>query len=138
MHSSPQISATRSSAAFKRWIRLSARAIGLMLGLALAACAARGPTLPSAAATVSADAQARGQQISLRPFSCTEFKPVLPHLGKITPAGLPDISKADVIDALGSPDWLAKLHHLLGDTGDTIKGSRENTAAWAALCALPK
>jgi hypothetical protein len=106
--------------------------------LCLCGCATNQTTVPPSAQVVSANARQNGQQISLRPFSCTEFKLVLPHLGKITAAGVPDISKPDVVDVLTDPDWLAKLHHLLGDTDDTIKSSRENNAAWNALCALPK
>lgn len=86
------------------------------------------PTLPPAARTVSPN---------LRPLACSEFKVVNPHLGKITPAGMDDVKLQDVLDRITGPDWEAQLRRLFGDTDETISGSKQNNAAWHALCDRP-
>lgn len=56
------------------------------------------------------------------------------HLGKITPDGKPDLTKADVLAALDRPDWEPYLHRLTGDTTDTIVANKLNNATIEALC----
>jgi hypothetical protein len=103
--------------------------------LILTACGALPPTPPPAAtASLSQDG---GQPLDLRPYSCSEFKVVPRHLGKITADGKPDISKQDVLDGLGRPDWLPWLHRVFGDTDETLAANQVNNAAWEKLCGAP-
>lgn len=78
-----------------------------------------------------------GHAVTLRPFACGEFKPVVRHLGKITSAGQPDISQQDVLDRLKLPDWLPQLHHLFGDTDETLGANQVNNDVWHRLCDVP-
>jgi hypothetical protein len=134
MRSKPATSATPLWQGSKNWTPRPRRAALLLLALMLTACASQTPTLSPVAGTVSASSG----PVSLRPFSCSEFDLVQPHLGKITPDGKPDISKEDVTSRLALPDWEDQLHHLFGDTSDTIGKNKLNDAVWHRLCDLPK
>ena len=102
------------------------------LSVLLGSCATA--NLPSALPSSQAIAAGSGQKVSLRPLSCSEFALVTRHLGKITPAGLPDISQQDVLDRLKLPDWQAQLHHLFGDTDETLAANKANNDTWHGLC----
>lgn len=138
MRKQPRTNGMGRSPAWPKSTLPSARATLLLLTCAMTLAGCANPTLtpPSAAATVSASARQNGQPISLRPFSCNEFKLVVPHLGKVTPPPVeaPDISKEDVMARLALPDWLPQLHHLFGDTDETIAAAKVNNAAWHSLC----
>jgi hypothetical protein len=105
-----------------------------MLGslLIMAACGTAPLTLQlPVVATASPDAT----KPALRPLICDEVQVILPHFGKVKPDGhTPDLTQQDVLDALKSRDWFDQLHHLVGDTDDTIFRVNHNDAGIAAEC----
>ncbi len=99
----------------------------LLSSAILSGCGGRTAMPPAVATTVSPDAPAR-------PLLCLETSAITYHLGKITPAGEPDLSADDIRRALERPDAVAYVRRLTGDTSDTIARIKIHNAVVDRLC----
>lgn len=111
--------------------RLIALAMLPLIMLALTACGSLTWTPLPGGATASPD----GGPV-IHAYVCTEIKVVHYHDGKITPDGKPDLKPEDVAAVMAKPDWFDQLHHIVGDTSDTILSSKLNNAVLNALCGI--